>query len=35
LEEHLLHWLEAINLIGKSSEMTTITRLYHSLLVIC
>ncbi|KIL90265.1 hypothetical protein FAVG1_05995 [Fusarium avenaceum] len=33
LEEHLLHWLEAINLIGKSSEMTTITRLYHSLLV--
>jgi hypothetical protein len=35
LEEHLLHWLEAINLIGKSSEMTTITRLYHSLLVVC
>ncbi|KAF4428921.1 vegetative incompatibility protein HET-E-1 [Fusarium austroafricanum] len=33
LEEHLLHWLEAINLIGKSSEMTTIVRLYHSLLV--
>ncbi|KAF5672301.1 vegetative incompatibility het-E-1 [Fusarium heterosporum] len=33
LEEHLFHWLEAINLIGKSSEMTTITRLYHSLLV--
>ncbi|RGP58943.1 vegetative incompatibility protein het-e-1 [Fusarium sporotrichioides] len=33
LEEHLLHWLEALSLIGKSSEMTTITRLYHSLLV--
>ncbi|KAJ4262907.1 hypothetical protein NW762_006520 [Fusarium torreyae] len=33
LEEHILHWLEAINLIGKSSEMTTIIRLYHSLLV--
>ncbi|KAF4964049.1 hypothetical protein FSARC_7998 [Fusarium sarcochroum] len=33
LEEHILHWLEAINLIGKSSEMTTILRLYHSLLV--
>ncbi|KAK7416688.1 hypothetical protein QQX98_005014 [Neonectria punicea] len=33
LEEHILHWLEAINLMGKSSEMTTIIRLYHSLLV--
>jgi hypothetical protein len=30
--EHFLHWLEVINLMGKSSEMAAIVRLYHSLL---
>ncbi|KAJ5500513.1 hypothetical protein N7453_009564, partial [Penicillium expansum] len=30
---HFLHWLEAINLIGKSDEMGSIIRLYHSILV--
>jgi WD40 repeat protein len=30
--EHFLHWLEAINLTGKSAEMGAIIRLYHSLL---
>ncbi|KAK3899283.1 hypothetical protein C8A05DRAFT_18255 [Staphylotrichum tortipilum] len=32
-QEHYLHWLEAINLMGKSAEMGGIIRLYHSLLV--
>jgi hypothetical protein len=30
--EHFLHWLEAINLMGKSVEMGAIIRLYHALL---
>ncbi|KAI1458975.1 vegetative incompatibility protein HET-E-1 [Annulohypoxylon moriforme] len=31
--EHFLHWLEAINLMGKSGEMGAIIRLYHALLM--
>ncbi|KAI1215177.1 vegetative incompatibility protein HET-E-1 [Annulohypoxylon truncatum] len=31
--EHFLHWLEAINLMGKSAEMSAIIRLYHALLM--
>ncbi|KAI0884183.1 vegetative incompatibility protein HET-E-1 [Annulohypoxylon maeteangense] len=31
--EHFLHWLEAINLMGKSAEMGAIIRLYHALLM--
>lgn len=31
-KKHFLHWLEAINLIGKSDEMGAIVRLYHALL---
>lgn len=34
LQKHLLHWLEAINLIGKSSEMGAILRLYHAMLLV-
>ncbi|KAI3542637.1 hypothetical protein CSPX01_06842 [Colletotrichum filicis] len=30
--EHFLHWLEAINLMGKSTEQGAIIRMYHSLL---
>ncbi|KAI1089482.1 vegetative incompatibility protein HET-E-1 [Rostrohypoxylon terebratum] len=30
--EHFLHWLEAINLMGKSAEMGAIIRLYHAIL---
>ncbi|KFA80159.1 hypothetical protein S40288_08423 [Stachybotrys chartarum IBT 40288] len=29
---HFLHWLEAINVMGKSAEQGSIIRLYHSLL---
>lgn len=34
-KKHFLHWLEAINLMGKSSEMGAIIRLYHSHLDVC
>lgn len=33
-QEHFLHWLEVISLIGKASEMAAIIRLYQSLLVV-
>jgi hypothetical protein len=33
-EEHFLHWLEAVNLMGKSSEMSAIIRMYHSWLLV-
>ena len=33
-KRHFLHWLEAINLMGKSAEMGAIIRLYHSLLMV-
>lgn len=33
-EEHFLHWLEVICLIGKGSEMAAIIRMYQSLLVV-
>ncbi|KAJ8123922.1 hypothetical protein ONZ43_g239 [Nemania bipapillata] len=32
--KHFLHWVEAINLIGKSAEMGAIIRMYHSLLAV-
>ncbi|KAM5349182.1 hypothetical protein ACJ41O_009005 [Fusarium nematophilum] len=32
LQKYFRNWLEAVNLIGKSSEMGVIMRLYHSLL---
>lgn len=32
--EHFLHWLEAISLMGKGSEMAAIIRMYQSLLVV-
>ena len=32
LQEHFLHWLEVISLIGRSSEMAAIMRIYQSLL---
>ncbi|KAI0896280.1 vegetative incompatibility protein HET-E-1 [Annulohypoxylon nitens] len=31
--QHFLHWLEAINLMGKSAEMGAIIRLYHAILM--
>ncbi|KAK3326978.1 WD40-repeat-containing domain protein [Cercophora scortea] len=33
LQKHYLHWLETITLMGKSSDMGAIIRLYHSILV--
>ncbi|KAK3299885.1 WD40-repeat-containing domain protein [Chaetomium fimeti] len=33
--EHFLHWVEAICLMGKSSEMGAMIRLYHSMLEVC
>lgn len=33
-KEYFLYWLEAINLLGKSTEMGAIIRLYHSLLMV-
>ncbi|KAK0108690.1 hypothetical protein ONS95_003482 [Cadophora gregata] len=33
LKEHYLHWLEVMNLIGKSSEVAAIIRMYQALLV--
>ncbi|KAK4219874.1 WD40-repeat-containing domain protein [Rhypophila decipiens] len=32
-QQYFLHWLEAINLMGKSAEMAAIIRMYHALLV--
>jgi hypothetical protein len=32
MQEHFLHWLEAINLIGKGSQAAAIVRMYQSLL---
>lgn len=33
-QEHFLHWLEAISLMGKGSEMAAIIRMYQSLLLV-
>lgn len=33
-KKHFLHWLEVINIIGKSAEMGAIIRSYHSLLMV-
>ncbi|MCJ1404962.1 hypothetical protein MMC11_008188 [Xylographa trunciseda] len=33
LKEHYLHWLEVMNLMGKSSEIAAIIRMYQALLV--
>jgi hypothetical protein len=33
-QKHFLHWLKAISLIGKSSEMEAMIRMYHSYLVV-
>lgn len=33
-KDYFLYWLEAINLMGKSTEMVAIMRLYHSLLMV-
>jgi hypothetical protein len=35
LKEHYLHWLEVMNLMGKSSEIAAIIRMYQALLVVC
>ncbi|KAJ4287996.1 hypothetical protein N0V90_012012 [Kalmusia sp. IMI 367209] len=32
LQEYYLHWLEAVNLMGKSVEVVAIVRMYHSIL---
>ncbi|EXJ87253.1 hypothetical protein A1O3_04212 [Capronia epimyces CBS 606.96] len=32
-QKHFLHWLEAVNLIGKSAEAAAVIRMYHSLLM--
>lgn len=34
-KQHFLHWLEAVNLIGKGSQMASLIRMYHSLLGVC
>lgn len=34
LKEHYLHWLEVMNLMGKSSEIAAIIRMYQALLVV-
>ncbi|KIN05290.1 hypothetical protein OIDMADRAFT_51101 [Oidiodendron maius Zn] len=31
-QQHFLHWLEAVNLMGKGSQMGALIRMYHSLL---
>jgi hypothetical protein len=35
LKQHYLHWLEVMNLMGKSSEVAAIIRMYQALLVVC
>lgn len=35
VQEHFLHWLEVMYILGKSSDVPAIVRLYHSLLVVC
>jgi hypothetical protein len=35
LKEHYLHWLEALSLLGKSSEIAAIIRMYQAILVVC
>lgn len=34
LHEHFLHWTEVISLLGKIPDLTSILRMYHSLLVV-
>jgi hypothetical protein len=35
LKAHYLHWLEVMNLIGRSSEVAAIIRMYQALLLVC
>jgi len=35
LKEHYLHWLEVMIILGKSSEIAAIIRMYQALLVVC